>query len=163
MTATTYRGTAAPRDRLDEAHAPPIVAAVDGSASSRAAIGEAVRLAGELEAPLVFAYVRRGPNRLVGAPFYQRLLTKEMARARRVLGRALAIAADSGVSAEAEILEGSPWRRIAAFARDRRARLVVVGTRDRALRRSVSRGVVRAAGRPVVVARGVRSLAAVGS
>jgi nucleotide-binding universal stress UspA family protein len=162
MTATTYR-TASPRDRLDEAHAPPIVAAVDGSAASRAAIGEAVRLAGELRAPLVFAYVRRRPRRFVGAPFYQRLLTREMARARHILGRALAIAADAGVPAEAEILEGSPWRRIAAFARDRRASLIVVGARGRALRRSVSRGVVRAAGRPVLVARGVRSLAAVGS
>jgi len=47
---------------------PPIVAAVDGSAASRAAIGEAVRLAGELDVPVAFVYVRRGPAGFFGAP-----------------------------------------------------------------------------------------------
>jgi nucleotide-binding universal stress UspA family protein len=81
-----------------------------------------------------------------------------MARARRVLDRALNVAASADVDAEAEILEGSPKRRIAELARDRNARLVVVGSRKRRFGRSVSRSVVRAAGRPVVVARGLRRL-----
>jgi nucleotide-binding universal stress UspA family protein len=58
------------------------------------------------------------------------------------------------------ILEGSPRRRIPEFARDRGARLVVVGSRARRLGRSVSSGVVRTAGRPVVVAKGLPQLAA---
>ena len=140
----------------------PIVAAVDHSPASRAAIGEAVRLGRELDAPVLFVYVRRGPAEYVGTPVYQRRLTKAMARARRVLDRALAVAAGAGVEAEAEaeILEGSPRRRIAEFARDRDSRLVVVGSRKRRLGPSVSKAVVRAAGRPVVVAE--RRLAAAG-
>jgi nucleotide-binding universal stress UspA family protein len=139
-------------------NAAPIVAAVDHSVASRAAIGEAVRLGCELDAPVVFVYVRRGPAGFFGAPVYQRRLTKAMARARSVLDRALDVAVGAGIHAEAEILEGSP-RRIAELARDRDARLVVVGSRKRRLGRSVSSGVVRTAGRPVVVAKGSRRLA----
>ncbi len=136
-----------------ERHVAPIVAAVDGSAASRAAIGEAVSLAVELSAPIVFVYVRRGPAGVFGTPVYQRRLTTEMVRARRVLERALAVADSAGAPAEGEILEGSPRRRISEFARDRGARLVVVGSRGRKLRQSVSTGVIRTAGRPVMVAR----------
>ena len=144
---------------LPERNVAPIVAAVDGSAASRAAVGEAVRLAVELSAPIVFVYVRRGPASVFGAPVYQRRLTAEMARARRVLDRALAVADSAGVPAEDEILEGSPTRRISEFARDRSARLIVVGSRPRKLGQSVSTGVIRSAGRPVIVARSVPQLA----
>jgi nucleotide-binding universal stress UspA family protein len=137
----------------------PIIAAVDGSAASRAAIDEAVRLARELDTPVVFVYVRRGPAGFFGGPVYQRRLAKEMARARRVLDRALAVAADADVPADAEILEGSPGRRILEFAHARNARLVVVGSRRHKLGPSVSSSVVRTAGRPVVVARGRQRLA----
>lgn len=158
MSAVVTPDRAVPDNTDQLEHTPPIVAAVDHSAASRAAIGEAVRLGRELDAPIVFVYVRRGPTGFFGAPVYQRRLTKEMARAHRVLGRALAVAAGAGVHAEAEILEGAPRRRIAEFARDRDARLVVVGSRKRRLGPSVSSGVVRAAGRPVVVAKGRQRL-----
>ena len=143
-----------------ERNVAPIVAAVDGSAASRAAIGEAVRLAGELSAPIVFVYVRRGPAGVFGAPVYQRRLTTELVRARRVLDRALTAADSAGVPAEGEILEGSPRRRISEFARDRSARLIVVGSRARKLGQSVSTGVIRSAGRPVIVARSIPQLTA---
>jgi nucleotide-binding universal stress UspA family protein len=159
--AVTYRVAARDHHRQDNESAP-IVAAVDGSAASRAAIGEAVRLGADLNAPIVFVYVRRGPSRFFGAPFYQRRLTKEMARGRHVLQRALTVADHAGVPAEGEVLEGSPRRRIPAFARLRRARLVVVGARRHRLGRSVSRGVVHGAGRPVVMAKGLQQLAAAG-
>jgi nucleotide-binding universal stress UspA family protein len=157
-----------PRPKLaqDESRLPPernvapIVAAVDASAASRAAIGEAVRLAVELAAPIVFVYVRRGPAGVFGAPVYQRRLTAEMARARRVLDRAFAVADSVGVPAEGEILEGSPRSRISEFARDRCARLIVVGSRARKLGQSVSTGVIRSAGRPVIVARSIPRLTA---
>jgi nucleotide-binding universal stress UspA family protein len=145
---------------LSEQNVAPIVAAVDGSAASRLAIGEAVRLAVELSAPIVFVYVRRGPHGVFGAPVYQRRLTKEMTRAGRALDRALAVADSAGVPAEGEILEGSPRRRISEFARDRDARLIVVGSRRRKLGQSVSTGVIRTAGRPVIVARSVPRLTA---
>jgi nucleotide-binding universal stress UspA family protein len=155
-----------PKSARDESRLPsernvaPIVAAVDGSAASRAAIGEAVRLAVELSAPIVFVYVRRGPAGVFGAPVYQRRLTTEMARARRVLDRALAVADSAGAPAEGEILEGSPRRRISEFARARSARLIVVGSRRRKLGQSVSTGVIRSAGRPVIVARSIPQLTA---
>jgi nucleotide-binding universal stress UspA family protein len=135
--------------------AAPIVAAVESSAASRAAVETAVRLGAELDAPLVFVYVRPGPAGFLGGPVYQLRLTAAMARARRVLARALRAASRAGVAAEAEILEGSPRRRILEFARERGARLVVVGRRRRRLGRSVSCAVVRAARRPVVVAQSV--------
>ena len=140
----------------------PIVAAVDGTKASRGAVDEAVRLAKELDAPVVFVHVRRGPASFFGEPVYQRRLTEKMAHARRTLERAVAVAARAGVPAEGEILEGSPRKRIAEFAADRGARLVVVGSRKRKLGRSVSNGVVRSARQPVVVARGFRRLAVVG-
>jgi nucleotide-binding universal stress UspA family protein len=124
---------------------------VDGSSASKAAIETAVKLAVELKAPLVFMYVRRGPASFFGAPIFQRRPTAEMSRARRVLARALRAAAQAGVEADGEILEGSPPKRIVDLARDRKARFVVVGSRGRKLRRSVSRAVVRAAVGPVVV------------
>jgi nucleotide-binding universal stress UspA family protein len=132
--------------------AAPIVAAVDDSAAGRAAAADAVVLADELRVPLVFVYVRRGPAGYLGAPFHERGLIKEMNRARRVLDRSLQIANLAEVEAEAEILEGSPQRRIVEFARDRGAQLIVVGSRRRRLRHSVSRAVARAADRPVVIA-----------
>ena len=157
--ATPTRSRAlAPADQPEQTFAPqistaPVVAAVDGSAASTAALDTAVRLAAEINTPLVFVYVRRGPAGFFGAPVYQRRLTKEIARARCALDRALAVADSAGVPAEGEILEGSPRRRISEFARDRGARLIVVGSRRRKLRQSVSTGVLRTAGRPVIVAR----------
>ena len=137
----------------------PIVAAVDSSTASRAAVDAAVRLGRELGAPIVFVYVRRGPAALWGSPVYQRRLTAEMTRARRVLNTALTAAGRAGVDAEGEILEGKPRRRILELADDRGAQLVVVGTRGRRLRRSVSTGVSKSSERPVVVARQLGRLA----
>ena len=131
----------------------PIVAAIDGSAASASAVDAAVRLGAEIEAPVVFVYVRRAPAGFLGTPFYQRRLTAAMARARRTLGDARRAAARAGVPAEGVILEGSPRRRISEFARDRGARLLVVGRRGHTLGPSVSRAVARSAAQPVVVAR----------
>src|SRR5215212_2477545 len=85
--ANRLHGTSAKDDSRERSaqNVPPIVAAVDGSRASRAAVGEAVRLAGELSAPIAFVYVRRAPAGFFGAPVYQRRLTKQMARAGRVL------------------------------------------------------------------------------
>jgi nucleotide-binding universal stress UspA family protein len=130
----------------------PIVAAVDGSTASAGALETAVWLGAEMDAPVVFVYVRPGPAGFLGEPVYQLRLTAAMARARRALGQALRSAARAGVAAESEILEGSPRKRIREFARERGARLVVVGPRRRRFGRSVSSSVGRTARRPVVVA-----------
>ena len=160
--ATRDHRPAAENDRgnVAEQGVPPIVAAVDGSAASHAASVEAVRLAVELAAPIVFVHVRRGPAGFFGEPVYQRRLTAEMARARRVLHDALAVADDAGVPAEIEVLEGSPRRRISEFARERGARLIVVGSRRHKLGPSVSTSVMRTAGRPVIVTQSAPPLSA---
>ena len=132
MTAKTTM--ASDRQRKTTAHqteAAPIVAAVDGSSTNAVAVETAVNLAAELQAPIVFVYVRRGPAGFLGTPVYQRQLTAEMARGLRVLDGALEIAAAAGVDADVEVLEGAPRRRIAEFARSRGARFVVVGSRRR--------------------------------
>jgi nucleotide-binding universal stress UspA family protein len=131
----------------------PIVAAIDESSASKGVVETAVKLAAELNASLVFVYVRRGPPGFLGRPFFQRNLTAKMTRARRSLDRALRVAAQAGVDAEGEILEGAPRKRILQLASDRDARLIVVGSRRRRFSRNVSRGVLRAAEWPVVVAR----------
>lgn len=136
---------------------PPIVAAIDSSTAGGHAIDAAVRLAAKLNAPLTFVYVRRGPPGFLGTPVFERRLARKMAEARRVIDGALRGAAQAGVLAEGEILEGSPRKRIIEFAGDRSARLIVIGSRGRRLGRSVSRAVVRAARRPVLVALGTTS------
>lgn len=141
----------------------PIVTGVDGSSASTVAVDAAVDVAGDLGAPIVFVYVRRGPAGILGEPTYQRRLTAAMAHGRRVLDDALQAAAAAGVQAEGEILEGSPRRRIAEFARSRGAQLVVVGSRRRKVGRSVSRGVTKASSRPVLVAKRPGGLAVAGS
>jgi nucleotide-binding universal stress UspA family protein len=140
------------RDAVGRHTQAPVIAGVDDSPASRAAIEEAVSLSLELDAPLVFVYVRRGPAGFLGRPLYQRRLSRELARARRTLDRAVAVAASAGIEAEEEILEGIPERRIVEFAHDRGAQLVVVGSRRRRLGRSVARAVARTADRPVLVA-----------
>jgi nucleotide-binding universal stress UspA family protein len=138
----------------------PIVAAVDDSVPSRAAVEDAVDLAAELDVPLVFLYVRRGPADVFGGSVYKRRLAAELEQARRVLDRALRIADGAEVRAEAVILEGPPAQRIVEFARDRGAQLVVVGSERPRLRRSVAQAVARGADRPVVVAARPRAGAA---
>ena len=140
----------------------PIVAAVDHSAASTAVVDTAVRLAADMDAPVLFVYVRRGPAAFLGAPLYQRRLTAAMVRARRALDLALRAAARAGVAADGEILEGSPRKRILEFARDCGARLVVVGRRRRKLGHSVSCAVVPTAQRPVVIAQGLTRSAVAG-
>jgi nucleotide-binding universal stress UspA family protein len=130
----------------------PVIVGVDGSAAGRTAVDEGVALAAELEAPLVFVHVRRGPAGFLGAPVHQRRLTRAMEHARRALDCALGAAQAAGVDAQAEILEGSPKRRIVELARDRGAQLVVVGSRRRRLGRSVGYAVARSGGAPTVVA-----------
>lgn len=134
--------------------AAPIVVAVDNSRAAAEAVHAGVRLAKDLAAAVVFVYIRRGPSSALGEPYYQRRLDAEMASGHRALTDALAVAEEAGVPATGEQLAGNPARRVVEFARLRGARLVVLGSRQRRLRRGVARGVIRSADRPVLVAGG---------
>jgi nucleotide-binding universal stress UspA family protein len=136
----------------DRGSAAPIVVAVDESPAARSAVEDGVRIARELEAPVVFVYVRRGPSATLGEPYYQRRLNREIAAGTRAVDHALAAAERAGVSASGEQLHGNPARRVAEFARLRGAQLLVLGSRRRRLGRSVSRAVLRNADRPILVA-----------
>jgi nucleotide-binding universal stress UspA family protein len=129
----------------------PIVVGIDKSRAAAAAARDAVRLAHELAAPLVFLYVRRGPSSGLGEPYHQRRLDAEMRAGRRALSDAMAHAERAGVPATGEQLAGDPAERVVEFARLRGAQLVVLGSRRRRLGRSVSRAVIRSADRPVLV------------
>jgi nucleotide-binding universal stress UspA family protein len=131
----------------------PVVVAVDDSPAAEAAVRDGVRLAGDLAAPVVFVYVRRGPSAALGEPYYQRRLDAEMRIGDRAIVAGIAAARRAGVPASGEQLHGTPARRLEEFSRLRDAQFIVVGTRRRWLARSVSHAVIRRADRPVLVAR----------
>jgi nucleotide-binding universal stress UspA family protein len=135
-----------------------IVIAYDGSDGSREALEQGVELARTTGAVATLVYVRHSPLPIVGDPFYERALRRELRRGRDVLDEARAYAADAGVVAEAELLEGDAAEQILDLARLRGADLVVVGSRGRGaiaetLLGSVSGAIVHGADCPVLVAR----------
>jgi nucleotide-binding universal stress UspA family protein len=132
--------------------------AIDGSEGSEAAIDEALDLAQDVGAHVTFAFVRQPPSALLGYPYYERLLSNELATARETLDSATDRAEDVGIESESEILEGDPVDEILSFADNRGADLIVMSSRGRgafagALLGSVSSGVVQHASVPVLVAK----------
>lgn len=132
--------------------------AIDGSEGSTAAIDEALDLAQEVGAQVTFAFVRKPPSSLLGYPYYERLLSTELAKARATIDAATSKALQIGVDAQGEILEGDPVDEILSFADNERADLIVMGSRGRgalagALLGSVSSGVAQHASVPVLIAK----------
>jgi nucleotide-binding universal stress UspA family protein len=145
-----------------------ILVAVDGSAGSRAAVTEGVELARAAGAAVTFVAVRHGIP-LLGKPYYQRKLSEQLARFRPALEEAMTAAADAGVEAEAETLEGDVVESILRVAVYRDVDMIVVGTRELgpvagAMLGSVSKALVDLAPMPVLVAktRATAPLATVG-
>ncbi len=131
---------------------------IDGSEGSNAAIDEALDLAHEVGAHVTFAFVRKPPSSLLGYPYYERLLSTELARARATIDAATSKALQIGVDAQSEILEGDPVDEILSFADNDGADLIVMGSRGRgalagALLGSVSSGVAQHASVPVLIAK----------
>jgi len=67
---------------------------VDDTPAAEDAVQDGVRLAGELAAPVVFVYVRRGPPDVLGESYYQRRLDAEM----RIGDRAIAVGIAAGAA-----------------------------------------------------------------
>jgi nucleotide-binding universal stress UspA family protein len=134
-----------------------ILIATDGSEGAWAAVEEGVELAEEVGAEVTFVIVRRDIP-LLGEPFYQERLTKQLDHARTALDRAEAEAQRLGVPCDSEILEGDPATRIAEAAKIRNADLLVVGSRGHevltsALIGSVSRALLTQSPVPVMIVR----------
>lgn len=135
-----------------------IVIGIDGSRDSEAAVEEGLHLASELGAAVTFVCARVAPNIMLGEPFYQRELDAQAAHARAVIDAALARAADFGVEADNEILDGPPAEAIMSVAETHDADLIVVGSRglgavQGVLFGSVSKSLVTRSDRPVLVAK----------
>jgi nucleotide-binding universal stress UspA family protein len=90
--------------------------AIDGSEGSEAAIEEALELAHEVGAHVMFVFVRKPPSSLLGYPYYDRLLSTELGKARATLNAAKSKALEVGVDSRNEILEGDPVDEILSFA-----------------------------------------------
>lgn len=131
--------------------AAPIVAAIEPQ-TAHVTADTAARLARELGAPLVFVTVRPRLPAVLGSPYYERRLTRDLFRSRKALDAALAAASRHGVLSYGEIVEGDAAKEIVAFATARNAQLLVVGRRRRRLVPSVSRRVIGTSEQPVVVA-----------
>jgi len=135
-----------------------IVVAIDGSEGSEAAIKEAIQLASAVGAQLTFAYVRKPPSSLLGSPYYECHLARDLGWARAQVDAALKRAREASLEARGEVLEGNPVDEILSFADNSRADLIVMGSRGHgalagALLGSVSSGVVQHANVPVLVAK----------
>jgi len=135
-----------------------LLIATDGSRASEIAVDEGIELARELDARVMFVFVKDRPSGLLGEPFYQRKLSQEAGNARVAVESAMESAVDHGVEADWEILQGEPATEIVRLASEREADLIIVGSRGLGgvagtLLGSVSRAVVHDSDRPVLVAR----------
>jgi nucleotide-binding universal stress UspA family protein len=133
-----------------------LIIATDGSRGAGEALGTGLALARESGATVTLVYVQQKPLPILGDLFYQRSLSQELLRARAALADAATIAAELGVEADTEVLEGDPAHRVLELAGAREADLIVVGSRGRgmvagALLGSVSSSIVHDADRPVLV------------
>jgi nucleotide-binding universal stress UspA family protein len=133
---------------------PCIVVGYDGSPSSRAALGLAVRRAGAGKLFLVHAY--DAPADYWGGEHYDALLNVALTRGERLLAQAAELEPGlAGVAYELELIAGRPADVIATVAETRAADEIIVGTRGfgplRGLLGSVAHGLIHQANRPVTV------------
>jgi nucleotide-binding universal stress UspA family protein len=135
-----------------------IMVAIDNSAGSRAAIDEALELARAVGAHVTFALVRNAPPSLLGTPYYECRLARDLGVARATVDSALKLAREAGVEARGEVLEGDVVDEILSFADNSAAEIIVMGSRGHgalagAVLGSVSSEILRHANVPVLVAK----------
>jgi nucleotide-binding universal stress UspA family protein len=138
-----------------------ILIAVDGSPAAAVAARFGLELAVEQHAEPAFVFVAPAVDVVPTGGFaLTAALPHEVTAAdRRPLEDAVALAAELGLTARAELLRGDPVDEIVSFADSLEADLIVVGSRGHgalasALLGSVSRGILSETRRPVLVVRG---------
>ena len=137
-----------------------ILVATDGSVSSTEAVGFGVELAAEHDAELIFVHVVPVFDVVPSTGFgLTGAFPHEPTRIdRELLDDAAAVAIEHGVVCTTALLRGDTVEEIVGYADTHDVDVIVVGSRGRSavsatLLGSVSRGVLRAARRPVVVVR----------
>ncbi len=137
----------------------PIVLATDGSASSAAAVEQAIELAVEFQAPLLVVTVWDSPYTGLGyapLPVVVDVNADMVERAPEIVEAVALRARTAGIEVETIVRRGFPVDEICRLASERDARVIVIGSHHwgrvrRALHGSVSQGVVQSAHRPVIV------------
>jgi nucleotide-binding universal stress UspA family protein len=137
----------------------PIVLATDGSASAAAAVEQAVELAAESQATLLVVTVWDSPYTGLGyapLPVVVDVNAEMVERAPQIVEDVALRARAAGVDVETVVRRGFPVDEICRVAKERNARVIVIGSHHwgrvrRALHGSVSQGVVQSAHRPVLV------------
>lgn len=103
----------------------PIVVGYDGTAGAHAALGEALRLAGALDAEVVLAFVSH-LNPGGGEVAYAAQAVHE--RGQSVLTHGLERGRAAGVAVRADIVHGRPHEALAELAEAEGAQMLVVGS-----------------------------------
>lgn len=141
-----------------------ILIATDGSPSALQAIELGLELAAEQEAQAVFVHVAPGTEVLPVTGFGMGPVTvphEVTDDDMEPLDRAVELAEEQGLSAGSRLLVGDPAKKIVEYADLIDADLIVVGSRGHgtissALLGSVSRAILHAAERPVLIVRETR-------
>ena len=140
-----------------------ILVATDGSPSAHEAVEVGLELAKEQGADVTFVHVT-DPDELRGGRGGTHPIThtEEVDDSELVLKAAGEAADEAGVSYALERVSGNTVESIVALADEKDADLIVVGSRGRgavatALLGSISHGVLRHAGRPVLIVKGSKT------
>jgi nucleotide-binding universal stress UspA family protein len=135
-----------------------ILITTDGSHGAGHALEQGLSLAADVGAEVVVAYARPSPNPLLGAPYYQTVITEQAQHARAVITDAKLHAAPFEVDVTYEVVEGDPVETILELARSHDVDLIVVGSRGLGAVKglvlgSISNAILHHADRPVLVAK----------
>ena len=141
-----------------------IVIATDGSPSAVHAIEFGLELAAEQDVQPTFVHVAPGTEVLPVTGFAMGPVTvphEPEEYDMESLHEAVRLAEEQGIHAQTKLLVGNPAKEIVQFADSIDADLIIVGSRGHgtissALLGSVSRGILHAAKRPVLIVREVR-------
>ena len=103
-----------------------IVVGYDGSEGGKAALDEAVGLAGRLSGEVLVTYAFGGRKQYAGAPLTPRRTLQEMGE--KLLEEALARVGESDVHVEPVLVDDDAWQGLRSVADQHEAAVIVVGT-----------------------------------
>jgi nucleotide-binding universal stress UspA family protein len=142
-----------------------ILIATDGSTEAGYALEQGLTLADDVGGDAIVVYVRPSPTSLLGAPYYQDVITEEARHAEAVIAEAKVHGARYDAAVDYEVIEGDAVEAVIDLARARDVDLIVVGSRGLGVIKglllgSVSSGILHRADRPVLVTRTPSGVAA---